>query len=248
MQSPHSSTVNQIRSTNHPTSVLKPPHCPLCGHKGHGCHKETSITGERVINCSNCPNQICCQGGGGALCLCSWCSPRNFSSSSTSLGAKGTLHTAPCTPHVVFQNQRDVTEWILPVCQSNVAGQSGSNACTITAVLSAINFYYQVVWSSQVQKNSLSQAFVSMVKEIMIQRNILHQWLGCSNRNFSAQEVIQHPVLGVSTVARRGDEYQFTSFQQFAVELTTIDTSQQRKHAAVIILPLDNSMLFSLKK
>ena len=39
------------------------------------------------------------------------------------------------------------------------------------------------------------------------------------------------------------DEYQFTSFQQFAVELTTIVTSQQRKQAAVIILPPDKSML-----
>lgn len=82
----------------------------------------------------------------------------------------------------------------------------------------------------------------------MAQGNILHQWLGCLNLNFSAQEVIQYPVLGVSTVARGGDKYQFTSFQQFAVELPTIVTSQQRKHAAVIILPLNNSMLVLIEE
>ena len=236
--------VNQNRSTSQPTSARRPRHCSLCGHKRQSYHKQTSVTGERVTHCTNCPNQICCQGGGGALCSCSWCSPHNLSSSSSSLGGRGTPHTAPCTAHVVFQNQRgDVTEWVLSVCQSNVAGQSGSNACTIIAVLVAINFLLPSGWVLPSPKNSLCQAFVSMFKEIMVQGNILHQWLGCSHLNYSAPEVIQHPVLGISTVARCGDEYQFTSFQQFAVELATIVTSQQRKQAAVIILPPDKSML-----
>lgn len=108
--------VNQNRSTSQLTSVRKPPHCSLCGHKRQGYHKETSITGERVINWINCSNQICCQGGGGALCSCSWYSPCNFYFSSISLGGRGTLQTAPYTPHVVFQNQGDVTEWVLSVC------------------------------------------------------------------------------------------------------------------------------------
>lgn len=221
--------VNQNRSTSQLTSVRKPPHCSLCGHKRQGYHKETSITGERVINWINCSNQICCQGGGGALCSCSWYSPCNFYFSSISLGGRGTLQTAPYTPHVVFQNQGDVTEWVL-------------------SVLVAIDFLLLSGWVLLSPKISLCQAFVSTFKEIMAQGNILHQWLGCLNLNFSAQEVIQYPVLGVSTVARGGDKYQFTSFQQFAVELPTIVTSQQRKHAAVIILPLNNSMLVLIEE
>ena len=125
-----------------------------------------------------------------------------------------------------------------------MAGQSGSNACTIIAVLVAIDFFITKWLGPPESKN---QAFVSTFKEIMAKGNILHQWLGCLNLNFSAKEVIQYPVLGVSTVARGGDEYQFTSFQQFAVELTTIVTSQQRKHAA-IILPLSNSMLLLIEE
>ena len=129
-----------------------------------------------------------------------------------------------------------VTEWVLSVCLSNVAGQSG---CTIIV---DINFLLASGGVLLCPQNNPCLPFASMVKEIMVQGNILHQWLGSSNHNFSAAEVIQHPLLGINAVARGGVEYQFTSFQQFAVELPTTVTSQQRKQAA-IILPPDKSML-----
>lgn len=77
----------------------------------------------------------------------------------------------------------------------------------------------------------------------MVQGNIVHQWLGHAQQNYSAPEVIQHPNLGFSGVARCGDEYQFTSFQQFAAELESIVNTHQTKLASVLILPPNKSMV-----
>ena len=74
----------------------------------------------------------------------------------------------------------------------------------------------------------------------MVQGNIVHQWLGIAQQNYSASEVIQHPNLDFSDVARCGDEYQFTYFQQFAAELESIVNTCQAKLALVLILPPDN--------
>ena len=144
-------------------------------------------------------------------------------------------------PAVIFQNQRgDITEWMVSVCQSSVSGELGSNACTIIAVLVAVNFLLPTGWVLPCPQNSLPQSFVSMFKELMVQGNIVHQWLGIAQQNYSASEVIQHPNLDFSGVARCGDEYQFTYFQQFAAELESIVNTCQAKLALVLILPPDN--------
>ena len=78
----------------------------------------------------------------------------------------------------------------------------------------------------------------------MIQGNIVHQWLAHAQQTYSATEIVQHPNLGFSGVARCGDEYQFTSFQQFSTELESIIVnSGQTKTALVLILPPDKSMV-----
>lgn len=138
----------------------------------------------------------------------------------------------------------DVTEWLLSVSQSNIAGQSGSNACTIIAVWVAVSFLLPSGWILPRPEDALPLAFVSMFQDIMIQGNIVHQWIGSNQQNYSTPEVLQHPCLGFNGVARCGDEYQFNSFQQFSLQLTAIVTSQQqRKLAAVIILPPNKSMV-----
>ena len=79
-------------------------------------------------------------------------------------------------PVVVHQNQQgDVTEWVISVCQSSVSGDSGSNACTIIAVLVAVNFLLPTGWILPCPQSNLPQAFTRMFKELMIQRNIVHQ-------------------------------------------------------------------------
>ncbi|KAL9983834.1 hypothetical protein ACROYT_G006074 [Oculina patagonica] len=148
-------------------------------------------------------------------------------------------------PRVIAENHRaDVTEWWLSFCQSNVAGQSGSNACTIIAVLVAVSFLLPTGWVLPRPEDSLAPAFVSMFKETMVQGNIVHQWIGSGQQHYSTPEVIRHPCLGFQSVAKCGDEYQFTSFQQFSTELIAIVASRpQSKLAAVIILPPDKSMV-----
>ena len=50
--------------------------------------------------------------------------------------------------------------------------------------------------------------------------------------------------MGFSGVARGGDEYQFTSFQQFSTELESIIiNSGETKMALVLILPPDKSIV-----
>ena len=153
-------------------------------------------------------------------------------------------------PVVVHQNQQgDVTEWVISVCQSSVSGELGSNACTIIAVLVAVNFLLPTGWILPCPQNNLPQAFTRMFKELMVQGNIVHQWLGHAQQTYSAPEIIQHPLLGFSGVARCGDEYQFTSFQQFSTELESIIINSGRtKMALVLILPPDKSMVLLINE
>ena len=54
--------------------------------------------------------------------------------------------------------------------------------------------------------------------------------------------------MGFSGVARCGDEYQFTSFQQFSAELESIVNISQAKLALVLILPPDKSMVLLISE
>ena len=111
---------------------------------------------------------------------------------------------------------------MISVCQSSVSGELGSNAYTIIADLVAVNFLLPTGWILPRPQNNLPQAFTCMFKELIIQGNIVHQWLGHAQQTFSAPEIVQHPNLGYSGVARCWDEYQFTSLQQFSTELESI--------------------------
>lgn len=77
----------------------------------------------------------------------------------------------------------------------------------------------------------------------MVQGNIVHQLLGHTKQNYIAPEVIQQPSLGFTGVARRGDEYHFQSFLQFAVEYAILVNTHKIRLAAIIILPPDKSMV-----
>ena len=114
---------------------------------------------------------------------------------------------------------------MISVCQSSVSGELGSNAYTIIAVLVAVNFLLPTSWILPRPQNNLPQAFTCIFKELIIQGNIVHQWLGHAQQTYSSPEIVQHPNLGYSGVARCWDEYQFTSLQQFSTELESIIVS-----------------------
>ena len=88
-----------------------------------------------------------------------------------------------------------------------MSGELGSNAYTIFAVLVAVNCLLLTGWVLPHPQNNLPQAFTCTFKELMIQGNIVHQWLGHARQTYIAPEIVQHPNLGFSGVARCGDEY-----------------------------------------
>lgn len=183
---------------------------------------------------------------GGVACSCQWCEQhlnQPSTSSSSSLFSRGRSYRTTA-PAVIFQNVRgNVTEWMVSVCQSSVSGELGSNACTIIAVLVVVNFCFQLAGSFLVHKTVYLSHLYPCFKELMVEGNIIHQWIGHAQQNYSVPEVIQHPSLGFSGVARCGDEYQFPFFQQFAAELESIINTHQAKLALVLILPPDKSMV-----
>ena len=175
-------------------SGRRPRHCTLCSHRYQGHQHQTTETGEKITHCLYCPNQVCCMGGGGVACSCQWCEQhvnQPSTSSSSSLSSRGMSCSRTTAPAVIFQNQwGDVTEWTVSVCQSSVSGELRSNACTIIAVLVEVNFLLPTGWVLPFPQNSLPQSFVSMFKELMVQVNIVHQWLGIAQQNYS----LSHPI------------------------------------------------------
>ena len=176
---------DESNQTDQPTG-RRPYHCTVRSNRRQG-HQHQTETGEIVTHSLYCPNQVCRVGGGGAVCSCQWCEQhinQPSPSSSSSLSSRVMCHR-PIAPAVSFQNQRgDVTEWVVPVCQSSVSGELGSNACTIIAVLVAVNFLLPTGWILPSPHNSLPQSFVSMFKDLMVQGNIVRQWLGHAQQNY----------------------------------------------------------------
>ena len=225
-------TGNQRHQT---TESQRPIHCTGCNHRRQGHKRQTSSTGEVIYHCFYCPNNICCGGGGGVACSCEWCEQTlDRSSSGTSEMTRG--------PVAVLQNQQgDVTERVISVCQSSVSGELGSSAYTIIAVLVAVKVLLPTGWILPRPQNNLPQAFTCMFKELMIQGNIVHQWLGQAQQTYSAPKIVQHPNLGFS-----GDEYQFTSFQQFSTELESIIVNSGKKKRLQFSFFQRTSQWFSL--
>ncbi|KAJ7383726.1 hypothetical protein OS493_026257 [Desmophyllum pertusum] len=124
-------------TSNTRTSTSKaPPHCtkrhhPVRGHKRS--HSNPHIT------CNFCPNSICVSSS--SECTCVW----HRTNRSQSRSRQQTPQPATETQRIpVTVNQHlDVTEWLLPsyICQSTIGGgQTGSNACTVIALLTGLNF------------------------------------------------------------------------------------------------------------
>ena len=131
----------------------------------------------------------------------------------------------------------DLTEWLLSFSQSTVTpGQIGSNDCTNISVYGAINFLLPSSNWSLPSPHTLPSDFANIFKQLMIHGN--------PQTTYSAPEVINHPQLGFSGLAKCGDEYQFSDFSSFAHELQDLTARPQRsKIAALLILPPDKTML-----
>ena len=95
--------------------------------------------GSANAKCPMCPNNLCSAYGRRKPCTCIW-----------HISQQNSIETVIPYSIVKFNNVSHVKEYLLSFCQSNIDSQAlGSNACTIIAVLIAINFLSDTAWFSQ---------------------------------------------------------------------------------------------------
>ena len=230
--------VNVLSSTPCTSVQRRPPHCRTCGHLKQG-HQRPVAQGT-LSKCPVCPSQSCTREGRMLFCQCHWCSQQSQTNSNE---CTSSLPQGPIIRETHINP--DVTEWLLSFSQSTVTpGQIGSNACTIISVYGAINFLLPSTNWILPSPHTLPLDFVSMFKQLMIYGNHSYNGIGNPQTTYSAPEVINHPQLGFSGVAKCGDEYQFSDFSSFADELQDLTARPQHsKIAAILILPPDKTML-----
>ena len=227
-----------VVSTPRPSTQRRPPHCSTCGHLKQG-HQRPVAQGT-ASKCPVCPSQSCTREGRMLSCQCHWCSRQSQTNSNQNMPS---LSQGPIIRETHINP--DLTEWLLSFSQSTVTpGQIGSNACTIISVYGAINFLLPSTNWSLPSPHTLPLDFANIFKQLMIHGNQTYNGIGNPQSTYSAPEVINHPQLGFSGLAKCGDEYQFSDFSSFADELQDLTARPQHsKIAALLILPPDKTML-----
>ena len=134
-------------------------------------------------------------------------------------------------------------KYLLSFCQSNLNSRSlGSNACTIIAVLVAINFLSDTAWFSQHHLlSTLDSSFLAYSYQLFTEGNQMYESLDEEQINYCAPEILEHPKLGLIDNAERGEEYQFNNFSDFLLELQMLSTTRI-KLAFVLIFHPDKSL------
>ena len=120
----------------------------------------------------------------------------------------------------------------------------GSNACTIIAVLAAVNFLSETAWFSQhCLLSPLDSSFLAYCYQLFTEGNQMYDNINEGHQiNYSAPEILEHPELGLLDIAETGDEYQFNNLADFLVELQNLLLTQV-KLAFVLIFHPDKSMV-----
>ena len=139
------SNANQRPSQNtscNSTAPTAPPHCSKCHHPGHKRENNS------VMKCNFCPSNTCTSSGISTQCSCQW--HQQHQQQTTNQDQPVLPVTAAKAPvqqvqsvTVIANQHHDVTEWLLPnyLSQSTIGGRmSGSNACTVIALLTGFHF------------------------------------------------------------------------------------------------------------
>ena len=234
-QSPSNTSVNSNEQCDADSSTIltnvqppkRSPHCSTCHHTRNGHGKGTSNA-----KCTMCPDNICSASGRSKPCICHW-----------HISQQNSMETIIPYSVVKFTNVNYVNEYLLSFCQSNMDSHSlGSNACTIIAVLVAINFLSDTAWFSQHHLlSTLDTSFLAYSYQLFTEGNQMYESLDEEQINYCAPEILEHPKLGLIDNAERGEEYQFNNFADFLLELQMLSTTRI-KLAFVLIFHPDKSM------
>ena len=165
-----------------------------------------------------------------------------------SIGQNSTERDRPrFVEHSISMNP-DVDEYVLSFCQST--NQQSSNACTIIAVLAAIDFLSGNEWFSQNDLASdLNPGFPKYGDKLFTKGNQMYRKLNRDQVNYSAPDILKHPEVGLADIAERGDEYQYNNFDDFLKELHSLSSSTETvKLALVLIFYPDKSMVLLINE
>ncbi len=133
-----------------------------------------------------------------------------------------------------------VNENVLSFCQST--NRESSNACTIIAVLAAIDFLSGTGWFSLT--SALGLSFPDYCYKLFNKGNQMYDSLDIGQTNYSAPDILEHENFGLKNIAERGDEYQFDTLDALLPELSP--TGQ--KLAFVLIFHPDKSMVLLINE
>ena len=186
-----------------------------------------------------CPNNICSAAGWHKQCICQWHISQTNSTE--------TVVPYSVVTFTIVNNH--VNEYLLSFCQSNINNQLlGSNACTIIAVLAAINFLSETAWFSQHNLlSTLDSSFLAYCYQLFTEGNQMYENLSNEQTNYSAPDILESTELALMEIAERGDEYQFNNFSVFLQELQHL-SARSVKLAFVLIFNPDKSMVLLINE
>ena len=190
---------SQIHNKSAPLPNKAPPHCRKCHHPVRG-HKRYNNNAQ--VKCNFCENGICTVSADISClnCPCLWHTANQAGSSQSTCNNQSASSPRPDSQTtlritVTSTQHLDVTGWLLPsyICQSSIGGGlSGSNACTVIAVLTALNFLEGTL---QIPKHlqDLSLA-IPMYTNVMMKGNQLYNSfkLPAQQLNLEVRQVLQH--------------------------------------------------------
>ena len=135
-----------------------------------------------------------------------------------------------------------VLEYVLSFDQST--NRQSSNACTIIAVLAAIDFLSGNKWFLQNDlASNLEPDFPNYCDELFTKGNEIYRKLDRNQVNYSAPEILEHPEVGLTDIAEKGDEYHYNNF----ANVDFLRESQTAKLAFVLIFR-DKSMVLLINE
>ena len=203
-QSFTNSNQRPVNSTSAPSPNKAPPHCRKCYHPVRG-HKR--LNNNTLVKCNFCEDSICSVSSdtSSSKCPCSW--HRAYQGNKSSCSNQSATSSRPDTVRISVTKKLhlDVTEWLMPsyICQSSVGGGlSGSNACTVIAVLTGQHFLEETLpIPKQLQDLNL---VIPLYVNLMMKGNQIYQ---------SFQLPAQQPNLEVRQVLQQHNDEQFQDLE-----------------------------------
>ena len=212
----------------------RPPHCKTCGHpvKDHHIKPKIKI-------CTICPGQECSSSNKDTetQCPCKWHLQAGQNQTQTS-------RSSDCRYKVDKNVYLTTTEYILPNGLSQFSLSSNgfnSNACTVISVLVGLRFLQEDLNIPTGESEDIFQTTLQQYREIMIEGHTLYSIINPPSEqpNLTVEDVL-------SSINFPLEEMPFVAVNNhlsFAAELSKMNKMPETRHANILIVPPDKSMV-----